>query len=432
MSSPSKDKPRPDADADAESDDIAAKMIEVTKTVEPNSGVEIVAANQSMTNDFIDEMHLDNATPIDAIAIEIDVNKYRQMIPYNTSDPKTESEQNSILDLLIWNGICNDETFKIFIAEPDLHKEEIAQIIDSLYCVNTLMPEVYEHDDAIEWISPVETTSEPVTLETNLNSTIETCPTPAIVAVTDARAIDEDGIIAKNQEHFTATTSHDSDGDGNGQTEKLFPIFEKNFSAKDGKVPTFNALNKPHKEWQPIGNQQYQLDVGQKEFGLRTCAQCEMQYSVHEPEDELLHLKYHNCVQTLSFKGWSNERLVTQIPDWGLDGRIIYVCEADGKAKKDRVKEVLAMVDRDLGFAARCDLKPKTLVSNWAVIFNEFNKIKCNNLSIVSGVFCDCKATNCGRLCGSTAGTCSSLENRQRNRLFNDRSVSRAVSACRN
>lgn len=143
---------------------------------------------------------------------------------------------------------------------------------------------------------------------------------------------------------------------------KLFPIFNKNFSAIDPKVPAFNALNKTTKKWVPIGDQQYQLDVGQKAFGLRTCPQCEMQYSVHEPEDELLHLKYHNCVNILAFKGWTNENEVTQIPDWGLNGRIIFVCEKDGEAKKVRVKEILDMVDRDLGFAARTKLKEKTLV----------------------------------------------------------------------
>lgn len=71
----------------------------------------------------------------------------------------------------------------------------------------------------------------------------------------------------------------------------------------------------------------------------------------------------------LSFKGWNNERIVTQIPDWGLNGRVIYVCEADSKAKKERVKEILDMVDRDLGFAARTELKPKTLVHNLSILF---------------------------------------------------------------
>lgn len=100
----------------------------------------------------------------------------------------------------------------------------------------------------------------------------------------------------------------------------------------------------------------------QKAFGLRTCPQCEMQYSVHEPKDELLHLKYHNCVNILAFKGWTTENEVTQISDWGLNSRIIFVCEKDGEAKIERAKEVLDMVDRDLGFAARTKLKEKTLV----------------------------------------------------------------------
>lgn len=369
MSSPGKGKKHP-AD-DAKSDD-EAEVNEVTKGIgssEPNPTVELANenVNASTANDFIEEMHLDNAAPIDAIAFDIDVDKYRQMIPYNTSEPEKISQQESILELLISNGICNDETFKIFIAEPDSHKEKASQILDSLYCVNTMMPEEYETDGAIEWMNPVEAmqlTNDHVTLGSITSSTIVACiPSASVAETCTTEVIADAGNIASNPEQSTTTESPDGDSDVNsdGQVEKLFPIFEKNFSAKDARAPTFNALNKTHKEWQPIGNQ-YQLDVGQKEFGLRTCAQCEMQYSVHEPEDELLHLKYHNCVQILSFKGWSNERLVTEIPDWGLDGRIIYVCEADNKAKKERVKEVLAMVDRDLGFAARCELTPKTLV----------------------------------------------------------------------
>lgn len=197
---------------------------------------------------------------------------------------------------------------------------------------------------------------------------------------------------------------------------KLFPIFNKNFVPKDTRPPTFNALDKTAKEWVPIGNQQYQLDVGQKEFGLRTCPQCEMQYSVHEPEDELLHLKYHNCVNILAFKGWSNERIVTEIPDWGLNGRVIYVCEADSKAKKERVKEVLDMVDRDLGFAARTELKPKTLVRfNRTLLLIESIEIYIliEFFSLFTGLFCDSKAANCGSLRGATIGTSSSFEDRE-------------------
>lgn len=145
---------------------------------------------------------------------------------------------------------------------------------------------------------------------------------------------------------------------------KIFPIFQKNFAPTQTKSSPFITVAKSTKEWRPIGNRQLQIDAGQKNFGLRQCNQCNMEYSVHEPEDELLHLKYHNCVDTLSFKGWSNERVVTEIMDWNIDGRIIYVCENDSKAKKDRIKEILEMVDRNLGFASRAELKPKTLVSS--------------------------------------------------------------------
>lgn len=96
---------------------------------------------------------------------------------------------------------------------------------------------------------------------------------------------------------------------------------------------------------------------------MRQCPQCDMQYSTHEPEDELLHLRYHNSVHILTFKGWNSERIVTEIPEWGLGGRIIFVCEADSKAKKLRIKEVLGLVDKDLGFAVQSELKPKTLVT---------------------------------------------------------------------
>lgn len=172
-------------------------------------------------------------------------------------------------------------------------------------------------------------------------------------------------------------------------SEKLFPIFDKNFNANDHKATELTALNKRPKEWIPIGNQ-YQLDVGQKEFGLRTCKQCNMQYSVHEPEDELLHLKYHNSIDILTFKGWHNERVVTQIPEWDSNdyGRIICVCDTDSKVKKDRIKQILDMVDRDLGFAARTEIKEKTLVRFISCVINEKKKKKFVFIFFVPSVQC--------------------------------------------
>ncbi|XP_055312083.1 N-acetyltransferase eco isoform X2 [Sitodiplosis mosellana] len=362
---------------DVYSDTIAEANIDTNSNTEnqvtrTNADATVIENQQ----DFIEEMQTEGPIAMEPMAY-VDVNKYRQMIPYNTTDSEKISQQESILELLISNGICNDETFQIFIAEPDLHKEKASQILDSLYCVNTMMPDEYENDGTIDWVNSVEsmpialTPDSIVAIDTNSNgpsdsNLIESGFISSVVLgvaptlghetahshATDTPITDE----TPKESHPTEAMAKE-----NASSEKLFPIFSKNFNAKDYKAPTFNTLNKAPKEWVAIGNQ-YQLDIGQKEFGLRTCAQCDMQYSVHEPEDELLHQKYHNCVNILSFKGWNNERVVTQIPDWGLNGRIIYVCETDSKAKKDRAKEVLDMVDRDLGFAARTELKPKTLV----------------------------------------------------------------------
>lgn len=119
----------------------------------------------------------------------------------------------------------------------------------------------------------------------------------------------------------------------------LFPIFRKGFQEPQPirdlythiADTTTNGMLALHK-WKPIGNEQYQIDAGQKEFGMKQCAQCGMTYSVHEPEDELLHLKYHNSVEVLAFKVivfeivqlkeeiFNRFRIVT-----GMDGRTIGV-----------------------------------------------------------------------------------------------------------
>lgn len=124
-----------------------------TQATNTNEQIPIIENQQ----DFIEEMQTDTNTITVETITSFDVDKYRQMIPYNTTDPEKINQQESILELLISNGICDDETFRIFIAEPDLHKEKASQILDSLYCVNTMMPVEYENDaGAIEWIDMAE------------------------------------------------------------------------------------------------------------------------------------------------------------------------------------------------------------------------------------------------------------------------------------
>lgn len=63
--------------------------------------------------------------------------QFKDLLPYKTSDPKIHKRQETLLDLLISNGICTEENFKIFIAEPDAHKEEAANILDELFQIET-------------------------------------------------------------------------------------------------------------------------------------------------------------------------------------------------------------------------------------------------------------------------------------------------------
>lgn len=128
----------------------------------------MITTSDSVEPDFIDQMQTEmnnsciggdgaDATAENQVTIFTnDVEKYRRMIPYNTDNPEKISQQESILELLISNGICDDETFKIFIAEPDLHKDKASQIVDSLYCVDTMISIEYENEVATEWVNSVE------------------------------------------------------------------------------------------------------------------------------------------------------------------------------------------------------------------------------------------------------------------------------------
>lgn len=129
----------------------------------------MIITNGSIEPDFIDKMQteMNNSSSVGGSGVDVtdehqaitftnDVEKYRRMIPFNTDDPEKINQQESILELLISNGICDDETFQIFIAEPDLHKDKASQILDSLYCVDTMISNEYENEVTSEWVNSVE------------------------------------------------------------------------------------------------------------------------------------------------------------------------------------------------------------------------------------------------------------------------------------
>lgn len=158
LSSPRKDKPTIDNDCNTENfreNELSSELNEQSTAIETDR----------IQYDFIEKMQTENDGSVcETIALDtVDVEKYRQMIPYNTTDMEKIAQQESLLDFLLINGICNDETFKIFIAEPDLHKERATKIVNSLYHVDKWMPIEYENESTIEWINSVESLPATVT-----------------------------------------------------------------------------------------------------------------------------------------------------------------------------------------------------------------------------------------------------------------------------
>ncbi|XP_053684757.1 N-acetyltransferase eco [Sabethes cyaneus] len=151
------------------------------------------------------------------------------------------------------------------------------------------------------------------------------------------------------------------------EQEKLFPIFYKDHQRTvDGREssahPRFGLFD-PYRRrrrnvqnWRPIGSNQYQIDAGQKQYGAQQCAECGLVYSVHEPEEELIHENYHNSQQVLKFTGWTNEPVVARVPEWDVTGRILAITIAENKQRLQKIMEVLSVVDRELGYVEPCSL----------------------------------------------------------------------------
>ncbi|KAJ8530223.1 hypothetical protein K7X08_037058 [Anisodus acutangulus] len=100
--------------------------------------------------------------------------------------------------------------------------------------------------------------------------------------------------------------------------------------AKSGKV-----LNKKRKY------AQFYLELGQSDFLLHTCTVCGFKYA---KGDEKFHKNYTHGIP---FKGWWNERIL-QIPSLAI-GRIILVLDEDPPPQRNKVQEVVKMMEMELG-----------------------------------------------------------------------------------
>ncbi|EDV50494.1 N-acetyltransferase eco [Drosophila erecta] len=245
--------------------------------------------------------------------VEIDpFAEFRQRLPYETNDPEVVEQQEILLEFLISNNICTEKNFQIFIANPDDYKDEANQIVDELYMV--------------------------------VNS--EEAAQPAQM----------EAVIVAPQQDPPATEE---------VQPKLFPIFTQRLQPVVQKSMRRRPATSVRLLSAAGGSNQYQIDAGQKAFGARQCQQCGLVYTVHEPEEELLHREYHNSIHVLRFKGWIDEDIVSVYPEWASDGRIIRINERAPPARLDRLRDLIGVVDKELGYSSY--IVPKIFVAFIAV-----------------------------------------------------------------
>ncbi|KAF2289636.1 hypothetical protein GH714_037631 [Hevea brasiliensis] len=93
---------------------------------------------------------------------------------------------------------------------------------------------------------------------------------------------------------------------------------------------------------------QFHLDLGQSDFNFRTCSACGVKYAPGEEEDEKNHKTFHrNYTHGFQYKGCRNERVV-HMPCSEL-GRIVLVLGSYSPAQRNKVQEVVKMMEIELG-----------------------------------------------------------------------------------
>ncbi|XP_058751833.1 protein CHROMOSOME TRANSMISSION FIDELITY 7-like [Vicia villosa] len=91
---------------------------------------------------------------------------------------------------------------------------------------------------------------------------------------------------------------------------------------------------------------QFHLELGQSDFLLRACSTCGIEFTPGDVEDEKLHVQFHKrYTQGIQFRGWNNERVVSS----DKSGRVIMVLENDPSSHRNKVQEVVKMMEIEMG-----------------------------------------------------------------------------------
>ncbi|EFA06803.2 N-acetyltransferase ESCO2 [Tribolium castaneum] len=128
--------------------------------------------------------------------------------------------------------------------------------------------------------------------------------------------------------------------------KKLFPVFYPGKTALPTPTKENKVLNVA-KKFRPISKDQMLLDAGQKRWGVTQCTECKFIYHMGDPGDEIMHLNYHNAGHIFRYTGWKNERVVSSDL---RNGKVIQIVPGDSKIWWKKVKEVMEVINRDLGY----------------------------------------------------------------------------------
>ncbi|XP_053395371.1 N-acetyltransferase ESCO2-like [Mercenaria mercenaria] len=155
-------------------------------------------------------------------------------------------------------------------------------------------------------------------------------------------------------------------GTGGSSSVKLFPIFLKKSPSASSQLGKLRGKRSPRGTRSPGGSsnnspllryvkskdnlEQMIIDAGQKKFGATQCEVCGMVYTMSEPADEAMHVKFHqSLLNVLKFPGWKKEHVVQEYMDTG--SRVIMVTAESPKYATRKVEEINKVMGEELGFA---------------------------------------------------------------------------------
>ncbi|XP_015582949.1 protein CHROMOSOME TRANSMISSION FIDELITY 7 [Ricinus communis] len=164
---------------------------------------------------------------------------------------------------------------------------------------------------------------------------------------------DDDLIVWENTRHQFLNTYErrppkSENGDkrieaNKGQASSVLkePI-SKNMCLKQESLSSGQMINKKR------SYAQLHLDLGQTDFNLKTCSICGVKYAPGEAGDEKEHKTFHkNYTCGVQFRGFRNERVLHMPGTEG--GRITLVLDCDPSAQRNKVQEVIKMMEIELG-----------------------------------------------------------------------------------